>query len=244
MQWNSIPVTVTRNPRARKVWLKMRSCRGIEVVLPYRISAAEVPSILERHKAWLMERLADLEIRGQAPGQNPLPDTVQLAFLDRKFCVAYGEGARPELHVADTQLRVLLPRGEAGAGALLLQMWLADLGKCHLVPFCQELAQLHGVTISGVRVRNQAGRWGSCSARGGISLNAKLLFLPRPLARNIVHHELCHVAHRNHGPAFKAALRELDPQADQHEDLIRTAWADLPAWTKWRKADLGDKTRR
>ena len=244
MQWNSIPVTVTRNPRARKVWLKMRSCRGIEVVLPYRVSAAEVPSILERHKSWLMERLADLETRGQAPGQNPLPDTVELAFLDRKFCVAYGEGVRPELHVADSQLRVLLPRGEAGAGALLLQMWLADLGKCHLVPFCRELAQLHGVTISGVRVRNQAGRWGSCSARGGISLNAKLLFLPRPLARNIVLHELCHVAHRNHGPAFKAALRELDPQADLHEELIRTAWADLPAWTKWRKADLGDKTRQ
>jgi hypothetical protein len=125
MQWNSIPVTVTRNPRARRVWLKMRSCRGIEVVLPYRVSASEVPSILDRHRAWLLERLADLAERGEAPGQSPLPDAVRLGFLDREFAVTYGEGERPELHADGGGLRVLLPRGETGAGALLLQMWRA-----------------------------------------------------------------------------------------------------------------------
>jgi predicted metal-dependent hydrolase len=239
MQWNSIPVTVTRNPRARRVWLKMRSCRGIEVVLPYRVSASEVPSILDRHRAWLLERLADLAERGEAPGQSPLPDAVRLGFLDREFAVTYGEGERPELHADGGGLRVLLPRGETGAGALLLQMWLINLGKCHLVPFCLELAARHGIAVSGVRVRNQRGRWGSCSARGGISLNAKLLFLPRPLARNVVLHELCHVAHRNHGPAFWSALRGLDPLTDEHEARIRTAWEELPAWTKWRRADKG-----
>lgn len=239
MHWQSVPVTVTRNPRARKVWLKMRSCRGIEVVLPYRVSASEVPSILERHRQWLQERLADLAARGEAPGQSPLPDAVRLEFLEREYAVTYEEGDRPGLQVESGRLRVLLPRGEAGAGALLLQMWLVDLGRCHLVPFCLELSQCHGIAVADVRVRNQHGRWGSCSARGGISLNAKLLFLPRPLARNIVLHELCHVAHRNHGPAFWSALRQLDPMTDEHEAKIRTAWEELPAWTKWRRRDLG-----
>jgi predicted metal-dependent hydrolase len=234
MRWQSIPVTVTRNRRARKVWLKLRSCRGIEVVLPYRVSAAEVPSILERHSAWLLERLAELRARGEAPDQNPLPERVELAFLGRRFDVAYEEGPRAELHAGEERLRAVLPPGAVGAGALLLQMWLVDLGKVHLVPFCRELAAAHGVRVSTVRVRNQSGRWGSCSARAGISLNAKLLFLPRHLARNVVLHELCHVEHRNHGPAFWEALRRLDPLTDEHEARIRMAWADLPAWSKWR----------
>jgi predicted metal-dependent hydrolase len=240
MHWQSIPVIVTRSLRARKVWLKMRSCQGIEVVLPYRVSTSEVPSILERHRAWLLERLSELKGRGEAPGQNPLPDEIRLDFLDRRLAVSYEESSRAELHAAEDGLRVFLPLGRIGAGSLLLQMWLVDLGKAHLIPYCRELAAHHDVPIGGVQVRNQGGRWGSCSARLTISLNAKLLFLPLPLVRNVVLHELCHVEHRNHGPAFKAALRKLDPSTDVHESQMRSAWENLPAWTKWRRGDGTD----
>ncbi len=237
MLWQSIPVTVTRSPRARKVWLKMRSCRGIEVVLPYRVSTSEVPSILERNRAWLLERLDELRGRGEAPGQNPLPDEVRLDFLDRRFLVRYEEASRPELHAGEEGLCIFLPAGQVGAGAALLQMWLVDLGRAHLVPCCREIAAQHGVSIGRVQIRNQGGRWGSCSARFTISLNAKLLFLPPPLVRNVILHELCHVEHRNHGPAFKAALRALDPMTDVNEAQMRSAWENLPAWTKWRRGD-------
>ena len=240
MHWQSIPVTVTRSPRARKVWLKMRSCHGIEVVLPYRVSTREVPSILERHRAWLFARLDELKRRGEAPGQNPLPDEVRLDFLDRRFPVRYEEGPRAELHAADESLLVVLPVGKVGDGAALLQMWLVDLGKTYLIPLCLELAARHEVSIGSVQVRNQGGRWGSCSARFTISLNAKLLFLSPPLVENVVLHELCHVQHRNHGPDFKAALRRLDPLTDVHEGQMRKVWENLPAWTKWRRGDAAD----
>jgi len=234
MHWQSVPVTVTRNPRARKVWLKMRSCRGIEVVLPYRVSAAAVPSILERHRIWLLERLADLQARGEAPGQNPLPERIDLPFLGRHFDVVYGRGQRGELRAEGARLRVTVPAEAAGTGALLLQKWLVHLGTTHLVSLCRELAARYNVAVTDVQVRNQSGRWGSCSPRAAISLNAKLLFLPQALAQHIFVHELCHVTHRNHGPAFRAALRALDPLTDQHEARIRTAWEELPAWVKWR----------
>jgi predicted metal-dependent hydrolase len=240
MHWQSIPVTVTRSSRARKVWLKMRSCQGIEVVLPYRVSAREVPSILERHRAWLLERLDELKGRGEAPGQNPLPEEISLDFLDRSFPVRYEQGSRAELHAAEDGLCLVLPPGQVGDGAALLQMWLVDLGKTHLIPYCRDLADCHGVSIGGVQVRNQGGRWGSCSGRFTVSLNAKLLFLSPPLVRNVVLHELCHVRHRNHGPDFKAALRSLDPLTDVHEGQMRKAWESLPAWTKWRRGDAAD----
>ena len=237
MHWNTIPVTVTRNPRARRVWLKMRSCRGIEVVLPYRVSASEVPSILERNGPWLLERLHDLRERGEAPGQSPLPEAVRLEFTGREYSVSCAQGDKPRLRAGDGLLRLALPPGSVGAGALLLQKWLLGQGKEHLVPFCLEQAECHGVRISGVRVRNQNGRWGSCSPRGGISLNAKLLLLPPDLVRNVVLHELCHIRHRNHGPDFWTELRRLDPDTDTNEIQLRRAWERLPVWTKWRRND-------
>jgi hypothetical protein len=229
----SIPVTVTRNPRARRVWLKMRTGLGLEIVLPSRVATSEIPGILERHQAWITERLAELRTRGEAPGQNPLPRRIHLAFLGREFRVDLEEGARPALHDGQESLRLLLPADDVPAGAFLLQRWLVAQGKNHLVSFCRELAGRHGIPVSGIRIGNQSGRWGSCSPRLTISLNARLLLLPRALAQNVVLHELCHVRHRNHGPAFWSALRALDPLTDTHEELLRQAWAELPAWCKW-----------
>jgi len=234
MNWQSIPVTVVRNPRARKIWVKVRSCKGVEVVLPYRVSSSEVPSILERHRDWIMARLEDLEARGEGLGMSPVPESVRLEFLDREYSVSQCERPRPQLAVEGDVLRLGLPAGSGGEGALLLQRWLLNSAKGCLPRLCRELAAEYGVTIGGVQVRNQRSRWGSCSARAGISLNAKLLFLPRRLVVNVILHELCHVEHRNHGPRFWAALRDLDPQTETHERELRLAWEALPAWSKWR----------
>ena len=48
----------------------------------------------------------------------------------------------------------------------------------------------------------------SCSTRGTISLNYKLLFLPRPLVRYVLLHELCHTRQSNHAVAFWALVAQ------------------------------------
>ena len=232
--WRDIPVTVRRSARAKKIWLKIRSGKGLEVVLPYRAFASEVPVILERHQNWIAERWAELWARGEAPGQDLLPRRVTLSFLGREFEVGVQKAAQAELHADATTIRLLLPSGEENLGVEFLQSWLVAQGKHVLVPLCWRIATEQGVAIAGVRVRNQASRWGSCSAAGMISLNAKLLFLKPPLVRHVVLHELCHIAHHNHGPTFWTRLRELDPLLDTHETQLRQAWTELPVWSKWR----------
>lgn len=232
--WRDIPVTVRRSARAKKVWLKVRSGKGIEVVLPYRAFASEVPAILERHRDWITERWAELTARGEAPGQELLPHRVELSLLGREFEVRVQKAAQAELHADGASIRLFLPTGEETVGAELLQRWLVAQGKHILVPLCWRIAAEQGVAIAGAGVRNQASRWGSCSAAGMISLNAKLLFLEPPLVRHVVLHELCHVAHRDHGPTFWTRLRELDPLVDTHETQLRHAWSGLPLWSKWR----------
>lgn len=234
MQWRGVPVAVRRNRRAKQVWIKVRPGKGIEVVLPYQVFGTDVPTILDRHQSWIADRLAELAARGEAPGQDLVPRTVALPFLGREFTVLREEARRPELHAdAATITLHLQPEGEE-TGVLLLQRWLVLTGKRTLTPLCRSLAAETNVFISGVTIRNQASRWGSCSVADRISLNAKLLFLPKELARHVVLHELCHIAHRNHGPYFWARLREVDPLTDMHETQLRHAWSGLPAWSKWR----------
>lgn len=232
MHWHSIPIHVKRNVRAKKVWLRMRAGHGLEVVLPYRISVSEVPAILERHRGWILARHADLAAQNAAPGQCLLPSEVVLHFLDRKYFVRVEDGCTAMLREDPCTLRISVPPGEEELGVRLLQRFLIACGKRHLVPFCQNVAEEVGIPINRVGVRNQATRWGSCSGRFDISLNAKLLFLPQVLVRHVVLHELCHVEHRSHGAGFHRRLQALDPKSRENDKLLRLAWDGLPVWSR------------
>jgi hypothetical protein len=94
-----------------------------------------------------------------------------------------------------------------------------------------ELAQKYGFSFASMRVRFQKSRWGSCSSKGCISLNACLVFLPEPLVRYILLHELCHTRQMNHSTAFWQLLLAHAPDARVHDRAMReTAWSYVPDW--------------
>jgi predicted metal-dependent hydrolase len=62
--------------------------------------------------------------------------------------------------------------------------------------------QFYNLQWNRVAIRNQRRCWGSCSAKGNLNFNYKILFLPEPLRDYIIVHEMCHLTHLNHGKEF------------------------------------------
>ena len=91
-----------------------------------------------------------------------------------------------------------------------------------LIPRVYELAQQFGFKPCGVTIRHQKTRWGSCSARQTLSLNCQLMLLPEELRDYIIVHELCHLKHLNHGPAFWALVQKCLPNALTLRRELRT----------------------
>jgi len=64
------------------------------------------------------------------------------------------------------------------------------------------LAKEHGFTFNRVFIRSQKTRWGSCSRKNNISLNVKLMLLPKDLVDYVILHEFVHTRIPNHGDDF------------------------------------------
>jgi predicted metal-dependent hydrolase len=72
-----------------------------------------------------------------------------------------------------------------------------------------ELAQTYGFTYNKVTIKHNATNWGSCSTKGNINLNLNLVRMPHLLRDHVMLHELCHLRHPDHGPAFHLLLEHL-----------------------------------
>ena len=90
--------------------------------------------------------------------------------------------------------------------------------KAELPPRLAELAALHGFQYNKVFIKNNVSNWGSCSVRGNINLNLRLVTLPQELQDYVMLHELCHLREMNHGPRFHALLESVCPG---HRELAR-----------------------
>ena len=60
----------------------------------------------------------------------------------------------------------------------------------------------YGFAVNAVYIRNQKTRWGSCSKKGNLNFNYKIVFLPPHMSDYIIVHELCHLQELNHSKDF------------------------------------------
>jgi len=83
------------------------------------------------------------------------------------------------------------------------------------------LAEANGYVFRRLFIRRQTTLWGSCSTADNISLNLRLAALPPELADYVMLHELAHIRHRGHGPAFWAELGRSVPNARELQARLR-----------------------
>jgi len=112
--------------------------------------------------------------------------------------------------------RVLEARRPAGEDTALRARAAAELP-----PQLLALAARHGLTVARVTIRNQRSRWGSCSSRGHITLNYRLLLMPPEVREYILIHELMHLKQANHSIRFWRAVEAACPGFREAERWLK-----------------------
>lgn len=111
-----------------------------------------------------------------------------------------------------------LAKLEAIRGAF--DRWLRDRALADLRRFGHRHEASLGLKASGYRLSDARHRWGSCGRDGVIRVHWQLVQAPTAAFEYVVAHELAHLAHRNHSPAFWATLARLLPDWVERKAML------------------------
>jgi predicted metal-dependent hydrolase len=227
----SAQAVLRHSRRARRVAVRIDAGGRVELVVPRGVSEARALSFLASRAEWVAHHLQ--RRRAAAPPEQAFPPAhVELPALGECWRVFLAGGTgRLRLRPREGQLLEVRGSGDRGQWRRLLQRWLVVRARETLAAALAQQAGVHGFSYSSVSVRRQRTRWGSCSARGAISLNLCLLFQSPAVLRYLLCHELSHTEHMDHSARFWRRVGQCEPQYRALDaELLRTGWSRVPQW--------------
>lgn len=210
---NGVPVryTVRRNPRARNMRITISPHNGVVVTLPARLKRYINPEDFLREKQdWVLHHLQ--QVKPISPAAQ-LRDGSIIYYRGQplRLRVHRDVGKVPHIFIEDDQLRLYLPAGHDQTIRETLREWLRADATTALKNDVRREAERMGLRYGNVTIRDQKTKWGSCSKKGNLSFNWRLILFPEQVRRYIVIHELCHLRQFDHSPKFWALVERFDP---------------------------------
>jgi predicted metal-dependent hydrolase len=212
-----IEYTVRRSKRARRVRVNVRDHTDVEVVLPAHAPEGAAAAAVRELSPWIERRLSEgrraLALLAERDGTVP--------YLGTSLELVPQPG-RTRAHLNGE--RLFVPVGDYRPTVERLYRRLA---REEVAKRLDSAVGQVGASYSGLSIRAQSTRWASCSAKGAMSFNWRLLLAPEPVLDYVVWHEVCHLQIRDHSPRFWALVESRYPGWREQRDWLRRYGATL-----------------
>jgi len=180
---------------------------GVYLRAPVKFSKEKIMSLLRRKAAWIIQKQ---KIIKAAHLQNPPKEFVsgETFFYRGRQCRLKVENrcrrkdAGVKLKNSQFLLAIVSDTHNPRTVKRTLTAWYKDKAEVFLSDRVRHYSEKSNFEKSKVIIANQTKRWGSCSHRGELRFNWRIVMAPKTLIDYVVVHELCHLKHKNHSDAF------------------------------------------
>ncbi len=196
-----VPVKIRRNPRARRISMRADAVkREIRITMPNYTPTDVAMDFVAKKRQWIAARLQS------APDAAPVSRGSEIAVEGEAHVIEWQADWPRTIRRSEGTLRLGGP--EAMIEARVLRWLKAEARRVYtgeIAHYCQKAKE----PVPRLSLGDPRSRWGSCSSRGTISLSWRLIMAPAHVRRSVIAHEVAHMRHMDHSPAFYGWLDEL-----------------------------------
>ncbi len=215
------PQTITyqlkRSSRSLHLRLSINAQGELLVSAPKLVPEFLIRQFVAKQRPWIEQNLRAVSSRQVKLGAG------ELYIFDHKYQLQLdSNAAHNTVEVMGEQLwlRSRLALGQAQIKQRL-ETFLKKTAAAYILPRTQALAAQMGIDYQRISLKQQSSRWGSCSSRGNLNFNWRLVHYPPAVIDYVIIHELAHRLELNHSARFWAIVRQHDPEYQLHKAALR-----------------------
>lgn len=225
---SAIDYRVERSSRRRTVTIAVDAN---EVVLkaPVDTSSDRLSDVVRSRAPWILRRVWEFEELGTAPQPMEYVSGESCTYLGRQYRLKVERTpASSKPHAAlrgaflvvtvGREVRVKDCRDQVESA---VTAWYRKQARRRLPERVSLYASRAGRDVPPVLIRSQEKRWGSCSSKGELRFNWRIIMAPMSLVDYVVAHEVCHLEVRNHSAAFRSLLGTILPDHEVRRERLR-----------------------
>lgn len=201
----------------------------VDVVAPLGTVFDDVQARVGRRARWILAQQAYFEqFRPRTPERRYVSGETHL-YMGRQYRLKVISGERESVKLVGGRFLVVVrePTNREHIREAL-EVWYREKARerfAERLQWCWERFGRGDLATPSLRIRTMRSRWGSLSPSGRLSLSLDLMKAPRDCIDYVILHELCHMEHPNHGPAFRARLEQVLPDWEKRKHRLEITLA-------------------
>ena len=195
--------------KRKTIGIRISSLEGVVVTAPINCPISEIEKLLKEKESWIIRSLKEVEV--DLSSERSMGEGGSLLYLGSYYPLRLRYSSLKPSSVtlkegeAELRLNALLQfHEEQRRGVIVkeLKAWYRERAYEYLKERLDYYSKLVGVKYNSLTIKDVKSRWGSCSSKGNINLDIKLMLLPPELIDYIVLHEVCHLKEMNHSKSY------------------------------------------
>lgn len=210
--------TVKYSGKRKTIGLVVERDKSVVVLAPTGTSQEAVDAFVSRKRFWIFEKINYSPKFGMPASEAPFISGKAIQYLGKNYQL---EVVQYPVEGIQFQGKFLLAQQNLSEGKFLLEQWYKQKAKEKIVPLVERYAKLLGVEYNTILISDLKYRWGSCTLKGNLNFNWRLIKAPSFVVNYVVIHELAHLIELNHSERFWNIVRVQMPNYMEAKEWLK-----------------------
>jgi predicted metal-dependent hydrolase len=195
----TLTYTTKFSEKRKTLGLVVERDKSVVVLAPKGTSDSTIELFVEKKKFWLYEKINHSPKFGEPKPETPFVSGKTIPYLGKNYKL---DVVKTPMDGITFQGKFLLSQENLPHGKAILEQWYKQKAKEKITPLVERYARRLGVEYNDILISDLKYRWGSCTLKGNLNFNWRLIKAPQFVINYVVIHELAHLIELNHSERF------------------------------------------
>lgn len=235
VSYNGINIEYEVIRRKRKTLaIRIAPNGNVEAIVPLFLDNGMVEDIVKKKAEWICDKLNAIKASRKS-AKKRVWDKEMLMYLGKEITLRLIEVPKKDITITfdgndialfiNKKINEAIDRDEYIKRTLV--EWYRKRAGEKLMERTKVFSKIMGLSFNRVFIKEQKTRWGSCSSKGNINYNWKLIMAPEAIIDYVVVHELAHIKHPNHSKEFWKFVENFLPDYRERENWLKANGSKL-----------------